>query len=347
MRFVSHVMIAALALTCTTTPVCSQSKQDAGGGMEQLRSQIQSIRQGFPGNMAVYMKNLQTGEEIAIDADSTYETFSVIKIPIMAEVFHQVETGKLSLDQRIELKPGDQRLPSGVLFTLQPGLTPTIRDLLALMIIISDNEATDLLADKVTRASVTKYMHELGLANTSIQYSDLDWDRKWLSSMDASYSGASGDKTLQFPFDKYTDSQVQHAFGETIYNAGIYFGHSTARELGHLFELMQQKKLVSASASEWMLATLEKQQVNNRFPKYLRDVVIAHKTGDGQPFIANDAGILFIRDQSVVLVVLTGHYRGETESLHDAVAACGGIGGATLWRAIVSGLQANVICFAL
>ena len=38
-------------------------------------------------------------------------------------------------------------------------------------------------------------------------------------------------KTLQFPFDKYSEAQVQHAFGETIYNAGIYFGHSTAREL--------------------------------------------------------------------------------------------------------------------
>jgi hypothetical protein len=80
------------------------------------------------------------------------------------------------------------------------------------------------------------------------------------------------------------------------------------------------KKAGSPAASEWMLATLEKQQVDNRFPKYLRDVTIAHKTGDGQPFIANDAGILFIKDQPVVLVVLTGHHRGDTESLHDAVA---------------------------
>ena len=288
--------------------------------MAKLQSQIQGLRSAFPGNMAVYMKNLQTGDEIAIDADATYETFSVIKVPIMAEVFHQAETGKIWLDQRMEIKPGDQRLPSGVLYTMQPGLTPTIRDLMTLMIIISDNEATDLLADKVTRASVTNYMHELGLKNTSVQFSDLDWDRKWLSAMDASYANAPGNKTLEFPFDKYSGTQVQHAFGETIYNAGIYFGHSTARELGHLFEMIQQKKLVSAAASDWMLAVLEKQQVDNRFPKYLRDVVIAHKTGDGQPFIANDAGIIFVKNQPIVLVVLTGHHRGDTESLHDAVA---------------------------
>jgi beta-lactamase class A len=320
MRSGIRMMAMASILAFVNFPVRAQSQSAGKPGIELLRTQIQNIRQAFPGNMAVYMKNLKTGEEIAIDADTTYETFSVIKVAIMAEVFRQADAGKFSLEQRIELKPGDQRLPSGVLYTLEPGLTPTIRDLLTLMIIVSDNEATDLLADKVTRPSVTNFMHELGLAKTSIEYSDLDWDRKWLSSMDASYANAPGNKTLQFPFDKYPDKQVQGAFGETIYNAGIYFGHSTARELGRLFEMIQQKKLVSATACEWMLATLEKQQVNNRFPKYLRDVVIAHKTGDGQPFIANDAGILFVKDQPIVLVVLTGHHRGDSESLHDAVA---------------------------
>ena len=312
------VLCAAFACFLFSPPVRAQAKPPAG--MEELRQQIQRIKQKFPGDMAVYMKNVQTGEEVAIDADSTYETFSVIKIPIMAEVFHQAEAGKFSLDDRISLKAGDQRLPSGILYTMQPGLNPSIRDLLTLMIIISDNVATDLLADKVTRPSVTRYMNELGLKKTFIEYSDLDWDRKWLSSLDGSYKNASGDKTLQFPFDRYSEAKVQHAFGETIYNAGIYFGHSTARDLGHLFEMIQQKKLVSPAASEWMLATLEKQQVNNRFPKYLRDVTIAHKTGDGQPFIANDAGILFIKNQPIILVVLTGHHHGETEPLHDAVA---------------------------
>jgi beta-lactamase class A len=316
MRFVAALL--TIGLFCW--PASGQSGTDANKGVQELQAQIQNIRKNFPGDMAVYMKNLQTGEEIAIDADTTYETFSVIKIAIMAEVFHQAEMGKLSLDQRVELKPGDQRLPSGVLYTMQPGLTPSIRDLLTLMIIISDNEATDLLADKVTRSSVSSYMHELGLKDTFIQYSDLDWDRKWLSSMDPSYRDAPGNKTVQFPFGNYSDARVQLAFGETIYHAGIYFGHSTARNIGRLLEMIQQKKLVSAQASEWMLGALEKQQVNNRFPKYLRDVTIAHKTGDGQPFIANDAGIIFVKDKPIVLVVFTGHHRGDTESLHDAVA---------------------------
>jgi beta-lactamase class A len=320
MRIVSRAVAAGLSLVLLCSFARAQSKPASNPELEQLKSQIRNIRQRFPGDMAVYMKNLKTGEEIAIDADSIFETFSVIKIPIMATVLRQAETGKFSLDDRITLRAADDRLPSGVLYTMQPGLNPTIRDLITLMIIISDNAATDLLADKVGRPNITAYMHELGLKDTSIKFSDLDWDRTWLGSLDPSYKNAAGDKTLQFPFEKYSEEQIQSAFGETIYNAGIYFGHSTAREIGRLLEMIQQNKLVSKPSSEFMLATLEKQQVNNRFPKYLRDVLVAHKTGDGQPFIANDAGILFVKDQPVVLVVFAGHHRGETETLHDAVA---------------------------
>jgi beta-lactamase class A len=320
MGVVSRAVATGLSVALLWSLAHAQSKPTSRVELEQLKSQLQNIRQGFPGDMAVYMKNLQSEEEIAIDADSIYETFSIIKIPIMATVLRQAEAGKFSLSDRITLKAADERLPSGVLYTMQPGLNPTIRDLITLMIIISDNAATDLLADKVGRTNVTSFMHDLGLTDTSIKFSDLDWDRTWLGTLDPNYKNATGDKTIQFPFDKYSEAEVKLAFSQTIYNAGIYFGHSTAREIGHLLEMIQQNKLVSKPSSEFMLATLERQQVNDRFPKYLRDVRIAHKTGDGQPFIANDAGILFVKHQPVVLVVFTGHHRGETQALHEAVA---------------------------
>jgi beta-lactamase class A len=188
------------------------------------------------------------------------------------------------------------------------------------MIIISDNEATDLLGDKVGRASVTEYMHSMGLSHTSIQFSDLDWDRAWLGTLDPSYKNARGDQTVNFPFDNYSDARVQQAFNHTIYDAGIFFGHSTTRETGRLLEMIASGKLVSKEASHLILTIMEKQQVNDRFPKYLEDVRIAHKTGDGQPFIANDAGIIWVKNQQIVLVVFTGHHRGGTEALHDDIA---------------------------
>jgi beta-lactamase class A len=88
--------------------------------------------------------------------------------------------------------------------------------------------------------------------------------------------------------------------------------------------MMAVGKLVSKSASDLILSTMEKQQVNDRFPRYLENVRIAHKTGDGQPFIANDAGVLWVNGEPIVLVVFTGHHRGTTASLHDAIARIAG-----------------------
>ena len=313
-RFCVALLVVSISQFCHTQQT---SKTQVPRDLER---QLSAVRQKFPGDMAIYMKNLANGDEIALDADSVYETFSVIKLAIASEVLHQSETGKFSLTDRVTLKAGDRRLPSGVLYALDPGLQPTIKDLLTLMIIISDNEATDLLGDKVGRANVTAYMRSLGLDKTTIQFSDLDWDRTWLSTLDPAYKLASGDKTIEFPFGKYDDARVKEAFGHTIYDAGIYFGHSSAREVGHLLEWAAQGKLVSKAASQQLLDIMEMQQVNDRFPRYLRDVRIAHKTGDGQPFIANDAAVMWVGKQAIVLVVFTGHHRGETAALHDTIA---------------------------
>src|SRR5581483_10329848 len=311
------------ALSKNTKLLDELNRKLGGSGapkLSDLQQQLETIKQQFPGEMSIYMKNLATGDQIALDSDKVMETFSVIKLGIASELMHQVASGKLSLSDRITTTPDDERLPSGVLYTLDPGLNPTLKDLLTLMIIISDNEATDLPADKVGRDDVTAYMHSLGLQNTSIQFSDLDWDRTWLGTLDPTYRNASGDQTINFPFSKYSSEQVQQAFGHTIYDAGIYFGHSTTRDIGRLLEMMAAGQLVSKQASDTLIGIMEKQQVNDRFPRYLKDVRIAHKTGDGQPFLANDAGILWVKNQPIVLVVFTGHYRGQTAALHDSIA---------------------------
>ena len=137
------------------------------------------------------------------------------------------------------------------------------------MIIISDNEATDALGDLVGRDAVTDFMTRLGLPNTMLRFSDLDWDRRWLSQLDPSYRDASGDRTVQFPFAKYSDAAVGEAFRKVIEETGLFFGRSTARETGRLFALMAKGELVSSEASALMVSILKRQQVNNRFPRYL------------------------------------------------------------------------------
>src|SRR5947208_2865274 len=268
---IASAILGLVLLTIGTA--CSQNIGDSDLGsktdtasLHSLRRELEQIRNHFPGDMSIYMKNLSTAEEIALDSDKVYETFSIIKLAIAAELMHQVEAGKFSLSDRITTKAADERLPSGILYALEPGLNPTVKDLLTLMIIISDNEATDLLANKVGRASVTQYMNSLGLGHTSIEFSDLDWDRSWLGTLDPNYRNASGDQTVNFPFSNYSDVQVKQAFGHTIYDAGIYFGHSTTREIGRLLEMIASGKLISKDASNLILSIMDKQQVNDRFP---------------------------------------------------------------------------------
>ena len=306
------------------TKLVEQLNSSLGGGkpsLSSLQGELEKVRKDFPGEMSIYMKNLASGEEIALDSDTVYETFSVIKLAIAAELMHQVQAGKLSLSDRIPLSAGNERLPSGVLYALDPGLTPTVRDLLTLMIIISDNEATDALGDKVGRANVTAYMHS---SRSGENFNPVFRSRlgphlaEHARSLLPQCHRAIRPSTSRS--DKYSDAQVQQAFGHTIYDAGIYFGHSTTREIGQLLEMMASGKLVSKEASDLILGIMEKQQVNDRFPRYLRDVRIAHKTGDGQPFIANDAGVLWVNGQPIVLVVFTGHHKGQTAPLHDSIA---------------------------
>jgi beta-lactamase family protein len=164
-------------------------------------------------------------------------------------------------------------------------------------------------------------MASLGLPGTMVRFSDLEWDRLWLSALDPTYATASGDKTVAFPFEKHAEAQVRESFRRVIEDTGLFFGRSTAREMGRLFAKMAKGELISKEASETMIAILEKQQVNDRFPRYLGEGVrIAHKTGDGQPWVANDAGIVWVKGQPIALVVFTGHHRGSTSEMHDAVA---------------------------
>ena len=168
--------------------------------LSSLQSELENIRKALPRRDVHLHEEPASGEEIALDSDTVYETFSVIKLAIASELMHQVQSGKLSLSDRIPLSAGNERLPSGVLYAMDPGLTPTLRDLLTLMIIISDNEATDALGDKVGRANVTAYMHSLGLEKTSIQFSDLDWDRTWLEHARPFLSECHGRSNRQLSF---------------------------------------------------------------------------------------------------------------------------------------------------
>src|SRR5882762_2036179 len=132
--------------------------------LARLQANIERITKSVNADWGIYIKCLETNEEIAINADDQMDTMSVIKIPLMVEAFRQIEAGKFALTDRITLADPAKRPGTGVIRSLDAGANLTVKDLLTLMIIVSDNTATDLMYEKVGGIEpVNKLMESYGL----------------------------------------------------------------------------------------------------------------------------------------------------------------------------------------
>ncbi len=124
--------------------------------------------------VGVAARDLASGATIDIRADEPFPLASCFKIPVMVEVMRQVDRGLVRLDERLTLREEDKS-PGSLLLHCHAGLQPTVRDLLFLMITLSDNTATDMLWRRVGLESVNATMRELGLASIDCAWPDREY----------------------------------------------------------------------------------------------------------------------------------------------------------------------------
>ena len=120
------------------------------------------------GKVAMYARQLNSGREIAMDADEPVQTASVIKLAILYNAMVDVREGKASWDEKLTLKPGDPVNGSGVLHFFDTPLTVTLKDVLTMMVILSDNTATNMAIDRFGVDAVNARVESLGLKNTHL-----------------------------------------------------------------------------------------------------------------------------------------------------------------------------------
>ncbi len=113
--------------------------------------------------MALYAKNLTTGETVSLDPERPVQTASVIKLPLMLQAFEQVKAGKLNLSAPVVLTKGNQVPGSGILNLLEPGLTLTLKDTITLMMTLSDNTATNMVIDVVGLPPTNEMLSRMGI----------------------------------------------------------------------------------------------------------------------------------------------------------------------------------------
>src|SRR5262249_47063894 len=217
---------SAILLVCIAGAAHAQTGPPATP-LSRLQSSITRVTKHVNATWGIYIKSLQSGEEIALGADRQMDTMSVIKIPIMVEVFERIKAGKMALADKYTLRAEDILPGTGVMRSLDAGDVFTIKDLITLMIIVSDNTATDVLYRMVGGPeAVNKRMAALGLKMTRAP----DPARSWFEALRAAPS-----------------SEAFHREGKHP------FGLSTPREIGKLLELMERGELVDQRSSELML----------------------------------------------------------------------------------------------
>lgn len=237
----------------------------AGPLLPGLEGRIKAVIKKSKGRVGVAARDLVTGQAILSNAEESFVAASIIKLPVMIEVYRQARDGRLRLDQPVELKAQDKVGGAGILMELHDGIQLTLEDLLNLMIVISDNTATNLLIDLVGVENVNRTMTALGAGGTVLR-------RKLM---------------------------IVELIEKGIQN------YVTPRDILMLLEKMVAGQMVDAGASAAMLEIMKRQQYNEKIPKRLPEgLVIAHKTGDLSR-VSHDVGVIYAPGGPLALCVMT------------------------------------------
>jgi hypothetical protein len=249
-------------------------------------------------NTGLYLKHLQTGDEVAIRADVSFNSQSVIKVAIMVRALQLAEQGKLDLDERVTLTRALLRDGSGLLQYSDLGLAVTVRDLIQHMIITSDNTATDVLATKVGGVeALNAWLAQSGYRMRKINRG-WEYRRKLLARLDPRFAAITAEETtgLQYAagdnplfghyrslftgerqqwLDVVRNPQNRRRRAEDtarlmVEDRNIWLGDMQARDIGRMLEAIERETIVSPASAAMIRTFMRRQQAGSRrLPHYV------------------------------------------------------------------------------
>lgn len=168
---IPRLFFAALAFAIVAAPLVAgaTSLDTSAGPLADLQTQLAHVAGHAPGRVGIAVEDLATGMTSGINASESLPAASTIKIPVMIEVFKQMEAGALDLNTRVHLERHDKDYGWGDLADARVGSARSVKDLLWLMITDSDNTATNMLIRLVGRTHINATMTNLGLDSTHLR----------------------------------------------------------------------------------------------------------------------------------------------------------------------------------
>lgn len=158
--------VALLALLLGSAVALSVAQSSALQEDTALDQQLQSIAAAHHGRVAVYAHNLKTGQIASIAPDLPVKTASTIKLGILLDAAEQIRSGQATLAERLVLTKANQVEGSGVLGQLTPPIALTLGDTLTLMVVVSDNTATNMAIDRLGLEPINATLRAAGLRQT-------------------------------------------------------------------------------------------------------------------------------------------------------------------------------------
>jgi beta-lactamase class A len=235
-----------------------------------LDERVKPVVASFKGKVSLFAKNLDTGETYALNADERVRTASTIKIAIMIEAFARVFEGKVKWTDELVLTKEKKVSGSGILGELSDGLRLTFRDGVNLMMLLSDNTATNLVLDVLTTDAVNARMESLGFKQIKIL-------RK---------VGSGGDSMA----------------GKDPENKKFGLGFATPREMVLVMEKLERGEIISSAASKEMIDLMKREQGRNAIGRSLWDVPMASKYG-ALDRLRSAVGILYTRKGKIAMAI--------------------------------------------
>ena len=267
--------------------------------MENLKKILSDIIGEVDGNVSVYIKDASSGRICEVNSERVYHAASIIKISLMYEALLQIQRGQLSFNDKYTLSGGDIVGGCGVLQLMTPGTVFSVKDLITLMIAVSDNTATNILHDILKKDNVNISLRQLGLDNTKFARKLMISD----SSGSYSYTTACDTAKLLSEFlecrylsREYADIGIEILYKQQ-YNDRIPFDLILCSVCGEI--IGQNNICPSCGAKTWA-----------EDPK---EVLFAHKTGEINA-TRHDAGILNINGKNVIIVCLTDRLKNNDEA---------------------------------
>ena len=291
--------------------------------IERLKKQIEGEIKGVEGIVGVAVKHLESGQELYINEDTYFPMASVFKVPILTEVLAQVKEGKFSLEDEVNIQKADQHFGSGIISALAtPGIKLSVRNLINLMMIISDNSATDILLEKVGAPNVNSRLREYGIdkmtVNRTCQHLIMDF-------VGLDYEKYKG-RSLEELSENY--KKAMESSPETFKEAMRKFSQkiedqSTPRAMNTLLEKILKKEILDEQSCDLILSIMlncqtGESRIKGQLPPGTK---VAHKTGTIGGTV-NDSGIIYLPENSghVILTVFTKDFTWKTGDVEDMIA---------------------------